>query len=648
MQRKHPNLFSPLKLGGITLKNRIISAPMAYPDLSPEGFLTAEAAAFYELRAKGGAAVVTVSEGIVHAATGLSHDLMIRLDAPGVLPGLATTASAIKRHGAVASIELSHGGMHSGADRLDKSTNKLNVRFGPSATVLDNGSVIQEMPEELIEVIVEAFGKSAALVKKAGFEMILIHAGHGWLFQQFFSPADNHRTDKYGGSIINRARLLMDTLDAVRVAVGPQFPIEVRLSAEEYRDGSYTFENLIELTKLIQDRVDLLQISTGSHEGCFDKTHIPMFMPRGGLVHYAAEVKKNVHTRVAAIGGISDPTMAEEIITSGQADVVEMARQLLADPYWPKKAMMGQDEEILRCCRCFTCMGERMATGQRICALNPVIGHELETKFELPPGTRKTVLVAGGGPGGMEAAITAAGRGHKVILCEKKDVLGGALQFERGIPFKQDLFAYVATRALEMKNKGVKVCLCTEVTPELVEKMAPDVLIVAVGAEPVIPPIPGINGRNVISANDLSNTGVEIGKVVVILGGGLVGCESAIHLAQMGRVVTVVEMLDKVAGDANGRHRPILLDWLTRLATVRVGLRATRVTEDGLYCSDSNGNEIFLFADTIVCAVGQRPLLSVVDSLKDCAQEVVEVGDCVRPATIRQAIFRGYFAGLDI
>ena len=647
LQRKFPHLSSPIQIGNITLKNRMISAPMAFPEIPVNGHLTKEAAAFFELRAKGGAALVTVSEAIVHSATGKSHNNHILLDSPGILAGLANTARAIQRHGAIASIELSHGGKYAAAHKVDKSAAKGVVRFGPSADVVEGGAEIKEMPCELIHQIIDSYRKGAALCKRAGFDMILIHGGHGWLIHQFLSPAHNRRIDEYGGSFENRARLALEIIEAVRESVGPAFPLEFRMSAEEYTEGGHTISEAIKFAQLIEDKIELLQVSTGSHENSFFKTHLPMFSPRGENVKYAAEIKKHVSVPVAAIGALNDPDMMNEIIASGQADVVEMARALLADPYLPKKVMLGKDEEIHYCMRCFTCMAERMVTDTRICAFNPIIGRELEANFS-PPLTRpRKVLVAGGGPGGMQAAITAANRGHAVILCEKNIELGGALRCERSIPFKRDLFRFAATKALEMKNAGVEVRMNTEVTAEYVRSEKPDVLIVAVGAEPIIPPIPGIEGKNVLLANNLSEAGVNIGQRVVILGGGLVGCEMAAHLVQEGKTVTLVEMLSDVAMDANGRHRPILLNML-KPATILTHTRGVRVTDKGLVCVEKDGVEELIPGDTIICAVGQRPLRGVVTALLDSAPEVVEVGDCVKPRRVTEAVSRGYYAGLDI
>ena len=638
MERKFKHLFSPLKLGNVTLKNRIISAPMTYPILTSDGCLTPEAIAFYELRAKGGAAVVTVSEVIVDSKYGKYYPIQVVLDAPNAKDSLALAARAVKRHGAIPSIELSHGGMY--ADSGD-------VSFGPCNAVVDGRTVIG-MTKEKIGEILGLYARAAKLCKEAGFEMILIHGGHGWLLQQFLSPSTNKRTDEYGGSLQNRARLALEVVDTIRAVVGPGFPLEMRISASEYTEDGYTFEDVVGFARLLKGKIDLLQVSTGAHHGSFDRTHPSMFMPRGVNVHYAAELRKRVGIPISTIGALNEPQMLDDIIASGRADAVVMARALLADPYLPKKAMTNRDDEIVRCCRCFTCMAERLTTGLRICALNPVIGGEYELSFAPPPTKPKKVVVAGGGPGGMQAALTAAERGHSVILCEKSGTLGGALKSERGIPFKADLYGFIATKTRQLEAAGVEVRLNTEVTPALAATLAPDALIVAVGAEPVIPQIPGIDGDNVVIANALYEERERLGNKIVVLGGGLVGCETAVHLAQEGRDVTVIEMLRDVCLDANGRHRPILIAELGKSVKCRTGLKGVRIDKSGLTCVDEDRNELFFKADTVVVAVGQRALRSAADSLRDCAPEVQEIGDCVRPAQVTQAVFRGHFAALDL
>ena len=636
MARKFPYLFSPLKVGGLTLKNRIISAPMTYPILTSDGCLTPEAAAFYELRAKGGAAVVTVSELIVDGKTGKYYPVQVTIDAPNAKDSLAVAARAVRKHGAIASMELSHGGRFALTD---------GPAWGP-VDVFENGvQVVKIMTKAKIDEIVESYAKAAAMCRDAGFEMLLIHAGHGWLLEQFLSPSTNSRDDEYGGSLQNRARLALEVISAVRLAVGPGFPIELRISAEEYLTDGYTREDIIEFSKLAEDKIDLLQVSTGSHKGSFDRTHPSMFYERGVNVHYAEEFKKHMKIPVSTIGALNEPDMLEDIIRSGRADAVVMGRALLADPYLPRKALTGRDDEIVRCCRCFTCMAERLITGLRVCALNPVIGHEYEHNFAPPPTKPKKVLIAGGGPGGMQCAITAAERGHEVILCEKSAVLGGSLQAERGIPFKADLYKFIEVKALQMEKAFVDVRLDTEVTPELAREIAPDVLIVAAGSEPLVPPIPGI--EKAVVADNIPEAGNRLGQKIVIIGGGLVGCETAVHLAREGRDVTVVEMKDGLCTDANPRHRPLLLAELGKYVTCLTDTMAVGITDEGINCTTKDG-EVFIPADNVIVAVGRISNRAAFEALCDTAPYVDMIGDCVKPGNVAQAVFRGHFAALDI
>jgi thioredoxin reductase len=480
--------------------------------------------------------------------------------------------------------------------------------------------------------------------------MVFVHGGHGWLIQQFFSLASNKRRDEYGcDTTENRARFALEVLDSIRAAVGPGFPIEFRMSGEEHIPGGYNVNDAIQFAKLLESKIDLLHVSTGAHENSFAITHPSMFMERGCNVHLAAAIKKHVKVPVACIGALNEPEHMEEIIASGKADVVEMARALLADPFLPRKVMLGHDDEIVRCIRCFTCLAERLHTQTRICSINPIVGREYESRFAFPLSEPKKVLVAGGGPGGMKTAITAAQRGHKVILCEKSGELGGALKSERTISFKKDLYGLIKSLEVQMRKAGVEIRLNTEVTQELVEREAPDVLVLAVGAAPIVPPIPGMDSPKVVLANNLSSEGISVGKKVVILGGGLVGCESAVHLAQEGKDVTVVEMMKDVAVDANVRQRPILLDMLAKLhVKVETRMKGVKITDGGLVCTDETGKENLFEADTVVCSVGQRPLREVVNDLLDAAPEVIQVGDCVKPEKVTEALYRGYHAGLDI
>jgi len=491
--RKHPHLFSPLKVGPLTFKNRIEAAPTSLAELSPDSYLTRENIAYYRLKAKGGAAVVTIGESIVHTPTGRSHPKQIPLDDKGVIPSLVETADAIHQYGAIASIELSHGGMEcdpvflNGRNPIGPSPGKVGIEFRTAgASTVE----VEEMSEAVMEEIAEAYGAAAATVKLAGFDMCMIHAAHGWLLAQFLSPLLNRRTDKYGGSVENRARFPLMVINRVRERVGSDFPIELRIGGSELVEGGYTIDDAVGFAKLAESKVDLLHVSAGAHYFVETMTimHPSMFVPHGANVYLAEAVKKAVGIPVVTVGGLSDPAQMEEIIASGQADMVAVARGLIADPYLPKKAQHGRDDDIVPCLRCSECIGGMFATSTMKCAVNPIIGREFEVGFVAPSTAPKKVLVVGGGPAGMLAAITAAERGHDVMLCEKGDSLGGALQYAEGVAFKQDLERFRKYLIRRVVSLPIGVILNMEVTPESVEVGSPDVLVAAVGAEPRVAP----------------------------------------------------------------------------------------------------------------------------------------------------------------
>ena len=647
MDRRFPHLCSPITLGRTTFRNRMFSAPMGGTDIANDGCIGPKSIAFYELRAKGGAAAVTVSELMVHPSDG-SH--AYRLD-ESILNSLACatyTADAIRRHGAIPSIELSHSGMFAGTYMTDKSKQKSLHQWGPCDTVRPDGVPVKGMTREMIAEIVAAYGHAAGLAKRAGFELLMIHGGHGWLINQFLSPLFNHREDEYGGSLENRCRLAIEVLQAVRQAVGPFFPIEFRMSGAEFVEGGYGIEEGVKIAQAIEPYVDLIHVSAGTYQKTFGITHPSMFTDHGRNVFLAAEIKKHVSKPVATIGGLNDPAQMEEIIASGKADVVYMARALLADPFLPNKIMANRDEDIVRCLRCFTCMAERAATSTRRCTVNPLIGREMEGDVVYPAPVKKKVLVAGGGPGGLYAAWTAARRGHQVILCEKESELGGILKSEQALPFKHEMYELAGTYAKFCRDAGVEIRLNTEVTSDYAEQEAPDALIIAVGSEPLVPPIPGLDGENVVVVNNYYLEQDKVGDEVVVMGGGLAGCECAIHLGQAGKTVRLVEMRDVLAPDANVRHRPLLLAEIGKYVDVRTSHRALRVTKEGVVCADKDGNEVLVPGSSVICALGQRSRSKVVDELRDCAPFVRIIGDAARVSTITNAVYWGYHAALDI
>ncbi len=346
------------------------------------------------------------------------------------------------------------------------------------------------------------------------------------------------------------------------------------MSGSELVPEGYGLKEGVEIAKMIEPYVDIIHVSAGTYQKSFGDTHPSMFKEHGCNVYLAAEIKKHVSKPVATIGGLNDPAQLEEIIASGEADIVYMARALLADPELPRKVVENRDEEIVRCLCCFTCMAERAATSTRRCTVNPLIGREMDDVEVLPapllPGSvRKKVLVAGASPGGLYAAYTAARRGHQVILCEKESEVGGILKSEQALPFKHEMYQLSITYKLLAKKAGVEIRLNTEVTPEYVESEAPDALIIAVGSSPLVPPIKGLNGDNVVIVNNYYLEKDKVGDDVVVFGGGLAGCECAIHLGMEGKKVHLVEMRGELAPDANVRHRPLLLKEIEKYVEVQ-------------------------------------------------------------------------------
>lgn len=648
MERKYPHLTSPITIAGVTFRNRMFSAPMGGTDITNDGCIGPKSTAFYELRAKGGAGAVTVSECMVHPKTDGSH--AYHLD-PAILNSLACatyTADAIRRHGSMPSLELSHSGMYAGTYMTDKNKQKSMNQWGPSDTVRPDGVEVKALTKEMIDDIVKSYGDVAAMAKRAGFEMLMIHGGHGWLINQFLSPYFNRRTDEYGGSLENRCRFAKEVLTAVREAVGPRFPIEFRMSGSEFFDEGYDLEEGVEIAKQLEAYVDILHVSAGTYQRTFGITHPSMFEEHGRNVFLAAEIKKHVSVPVATLGGLNDPEQMEEIIASGKADIVYMGRALLADPYLPQKVTENREDEIVRCLRCFTCMAERAATATRRCTVNPLIGREMEGDEVILAAKSKKVLVAGGGPGGLYAAYTAARRGHQVILCEKEAELGGILKSEQAIPFKYEMYQLTGTYEKLARDAGVEIRLNTEVTKEYAEEEHADAIIIAVGSAPLVPPIPGLDGENVVVVNNYYKEKEKVGDKVVVMGGGLAGCECAVHLGQEGKQVELIEMRDTLAPDANVRHRPLLLKEIDKYVTVHTGYRATKVTADGVVCTDANGTEVLVAGNSVVCALGQRSRTEVVEELSDAAPFVRVIGDAAKVSTITNAVYWGYHAALDI
>ncbi|MBN2239859.1 MAG: FAD-dependent oxidoreductase [Dehalococcoidales bacterium] len=648
---KYPHLFSPIQLGNVLFRNRIFAAPTGVFYSDPAHRPINETICYYERKAKGGAASVCVGDSMIDTEHSQHGRYNMFLDDEEIMPSLNKLSSEINRHGAVATLEMFHAGSAAVYTYVDG-----HDVYGPQeewvqGTLGHPKVFVHAMDRDMMDRVIQKHVDGAKVARNCGFGMIFLHGGHGFLIHQFMSPTLNHRTDEYGGSFENRMRFPLEIIRAVREAVGPGFPLELRISGSEVYEGGYGVEYGCRIAEAVDGIVDLIHVSAGSHEDArvFTVTHPSMFLEDGVNVKYAAEIKKHVKkSKVATIGALSDPALLEEIIASGKADVVEMARGIICDPDIPNKARSGRDDEIRNCMRCFTCFSNLIRHGQIVCAINPETADEAEQKFQRPPAKRKKVLIAGGGVAGMEAALTCADRGHEVILCEKSDRLGGVLRCEDDVPFKKHLREYLDQQAKFITQRGIEVRLNTPVTKELAREIEPDVIIAAIGSKPLVPNIPGISGAIVIGAEELYISPDKAGKKVVVLGGGLVGIELAIYLGDLGREVTIMEMLPKLnVGDNTLQGQAVGLQ-IDRLGIkVALSTKAVEINEQGVLGENAEGRKLFE-ADTVVCAVGRLPRWDEADELRFCAPEYHQLGDCLAAKTVYEATRTAYNIAMDI
>lgn len=655
MNQYYPHLWSPIQVGSLTIKNRIESAPVGMSDLTTEGYLSPQNIAAYEVKARGGAGIVSLGESSVHTKTGKAHGRMIPLDDQEILPYLIECTNAIHRHGAVANIELLHPGRRSNPLYYSGTT------WGPSDGTGVAGQPVKAMSKELIEEVAEAYGDAAEMAKLGGCDMVMVHMGHGWLIHQFMSPLNNQRTDEFGGSLENRCRFAMMVIDNIKKKCGENFPIDLRISGSELTEGGFDLEDMKQFAKWVDGKVAMMNVSDGTfHVPSTNTTMVPsMFLPHGCNVYLAEAIKKVVtETKISTLGGIGDPDMMEEIIASGKADMVTVGRAIIADPDLPRKARDGKTEDITPCQRCIVCMSGsfvpyvKYATRAAVCTVNPQIGKEIEVFHPPVSEGKKKVTIIGGGPAGMEAAIFASDRGHQVILIEQSDTLGGAIKYAKHVSFKQDLdkFMHVMEKRV-LERKEITLLLSTKATPEMVKDLQPDVVVTAIGAKPFVPPIPGVEGDNVVLAVGMHQQKEKLGKKIVVVGGGLIGCEEALELAADGHEVTVLEMREALAIDSAYLHRDALLLEMAKhkenLNTV-CNIKCKEITGNGVTAVDNEGKEIIFKADTVLVAAGMRPLSEEAEKFRFCAPDFQIIGDALKPRRVLEAVRMGYDLAMHI
>lgn len=680
MTVKYKTVFSPIKVGNIWLKNRIVCSPTGLLSDSRENHIPEEETlTFLVNHAKNGAAMVVMTGGNLFPVPPEDKSFIYDLYSEKGLNVLAHTAECFHMYGAKCSMELFHAA--GGVDDYGVS----------DGVILPNGKIAREMPEAYMNRLADAYADAAENLMKAGFDGILLHFGHGWQVAQFLSPLTNHRTDAYGGSVENRARFPKMIIDRIRNRVGRKMLIDVRMSIDEFETGGLGISDAISIIEIFQDQIDMVNASCGLHNPkWFTTTHPCGFLPPMPNAYLAKCCKESGRIRipVSAIGGIQDFEAAETLIAEGSADLIFIGRGFIADEEFAKKGFENRNEDIRPCIKCMRCHDSTVFGRKFRCSVNPVIGmeHVLE-KLPEAAEKKKKVAVIGGGPAGMQAALTAANRGHCVTLFEKASELGGKLVFAKYVPFKYALDNYLKYQIRQVEKAAIEIKLNTEATPEMLEAQQFDVIIPALGAEAIVPPVPGIHLAQ--QAIDIYGKEEELPEQIVVVGGGQVGCETALHLAQRGRQVRLLEMRDTLAPDASPTHRNELMYQLctTKDLVCEVGAKVTEIGKDYVVYEKQTGswkiynNLTALFGDLSGGAAGIEhlsvqnkeaaggntaekavlPTQAVILSAGFCPKEedawrfagtapqVIPVGDCSAPAaTVEKATKEGYYAALQI
>lgn len=629
-------LLEPIKVGTMSLRNRLVMPPMENALNNVDGSVSQALIDYYAERAKGGAGLIIVQNSYVDNKASKSNAIMLSISSASMVVGLGCLAEAIKINGAAAVIQLGHGGRQADPEY------HLGIQdVAPSAIPSD---AVGAMPKELtipeIEEIQDAFANAAFRAKRAGFDGVEIHGAHGYLIGEFISPKTNLRTDKYGGSLIRRATFVLELIDKVKATVGSNFTVGFRMSGDEFVEDGLTAEDGVKYAKMVADtgKIDYIHVSGGTYES---KHHLfpTLYHKRGHLLHLAEGIKKLVKNVPIITVGSLDVETGEEALKEGKADLVAIGRGLIADPELPNKLAAGKVEDIRPCILDGVgCLGRRGHTASPIrCEVNPAVGRE--ATFKLTPAAKKKVMVIGGGIAGMEAARTAAIRGHDVTLVERSDRLGGHL-IEASVPeFKGTVKDLLGWAERQVNKSDIKLQLNTEATPGLIKQVKPDVLIVAVGSEFIVPEVPGKDKSLVVMAKDVLLGKEELGEKVAVIGGGIVGCETALHIAEkLGKKVTIVEMLDEILMEQMPITRMALVERL-QAADIQVHTRwiLREVTNQGILCEDKNWQTHEVAADTVVIGIGLKSNKELVEKFEGLAPEVYAIGDCVEAREIYSA-----------
>jgi 2,4-dienoyl-CoA reductase-like NADH-dependent reductase (Old Yellow Enzyme family)/thioredoxin reductase len=633
------SLFSPLQFAGITMRNRIAMCPMGTGLPDEEGFVTDETVAYYDRRAAGGVGLICLEASLI-APESFVVGPELRLHDEVFVPGLRRLADAVHAHEVPVGIQMWHPG---------RQTLK-GAPVAPSAIPLSPRTPIPHaLTRAEIERLIGLYAAAAVNCREAGFDFVEVHGAHCYLPCEFLSPLSNQRDDEYGGSLENRARFMLEIVAAVRAAAGEDFPLLFRISGDECAEGGFDINDAVRVAQwLEQAGVAAISVSAGNWYA-LHMTIPPMSMEHGCLLPLAAQIKQAVGVPVIAAGRLDDPVVAERAIAEGQADIVAIGRGLIADPDWPAKVRDGSISEIRPCIACNACV-DLVARGEEArCAVNPAIGRDGSFAI-IPVDVPRRVMVIGSGPAGMEAARIARMRGHEVSIWEREGQLGGKLDVASRAPSKSEVLRFRDYQARILEELGVEIHVGAHVDAADVSREHPDAVVVAVGAEPLIPPIPGIGGPNVLDAQDilLGRVAIDPGERVAVIGGSATGCETAEFLSGSAKAVSILEMLPSVGRGIEQITRRKLLDSLRADGVnILTGAKVTMIEPTRVIYEHGDGSVGEVPVDRVALAIGWRPAGERTATWLDQIETHI-IGDAKHATDFVAAINAGADAGLTV
>lgn len=644
---KYDKLFNPFKIGKMEVKNRIVMSPMGTNSASPDGRKSIDEIDYFEARARGGVGM------IILGCQFLNHELAQGsmegvLQDTYVIPRLTDLCEAVQRYGTKVVGQISCG---TGRNAFPNMYGEPPVSSSAIPSALNENVICRPLTVEEIKDIMRQFARSAKILKDAGVDAVEVHAHAGYLVDQFMSEVWNKREDEYGGSLENRMRFPVEIVQSIREAVGPDMPILFRIALDHRFEGGRTLEESMEILKILEKAgVDAIDIDAGSYE-TIDYIFPPTYLGDACMEYVCEPARKAVSIPILNSGNHT-PETAVRLIESGNADFVMFGRPLIADPDLPNKLLANRREDVRPCIRCNEeCIGRIAGRLTKLsCAVNTQACNEARLQIKKTSTPRKVVIV-GGGPAGMEAARVAALEGHSVILFEKEGVLGGQVTSAATPDFKSQLRELMTWYEVQLKKLKVDVRLKTLVTADDPVLEEADHIIVATGAVPVVPPIPGIEKDNVVGAIDAHlQRDLVKGENIVITGGGLTGCDLGLELAMEGKNVTIVEMQEQIGKDVFFINAKSLFDKLAEYNVKQMpGHKVLSFEENGLIAEGPDGKEVFIEAETIINALGMKPNTAIAKEIDaKYHNKTTCVGDCVKIGKVGTAIRSGFYAALAL